>query len=113
MFSRDIELSQFITECKEKNRVPINVQFSSAKNNPRNVLKFSEIFRKAGLFSTSSIALQSLDSKTLQTVDRKNVSLSAYKEIQQQLESKGIKTYTELIWPLPGETLDSFSYNFV
>lgn len=108
IFQRDIALSKHIVECKEKNRAPIVLQFTSAKNKNGNVLKISEIFKKAGLVSSSGISLQSLSAEALQAVDRKNISTAAYIEMQQQLRLKEINTYVELIWPLPGETLSSF-----
>lgn len=108
MLKRDIEISQHIINTAKKYGTPAFVFYSSAKNQPQKVLEIVDRFHKAGIVTGQVISLQTLSDESLAQVDRQNIRLSAYMDVQQQLRAKGIGSFTELIWPLPGETLDSF-----
>ena len=109
MLKSDIDMSQHIANCAITNSAPLHVYFSSAKNSPDRVSEITRIFTKAGLIHTQPISMQSLDERTLEFVDRKNIKLSAYQNLQEDLNARGINSYIELIFPLPGETLESFT----
>jgi hypothetical protein len=51
-----------------------------------------------------------MSEETLELVDRANIKHSAYAILQRSLADKGISSYIELIWPLPGETLESYRH---
>ncbi|NNF00607.1 MAG: hypothetical protein HKN25_16430 [Pyrinomonadaceae bacterium] len=108
MLKRDIEFSAHIAKCKKKNAAPVFVYFSAAKNSPQRVSEITEIFTESGLLNAQPISMQSLDKKSLEYVDRKNIRLSAYEELQDDLNERGISSFIELMFPLPGETLSSF-----
>jgi radical SAM superfamily enzyme YgiQ (UPF0313 family) len=108
MLKRDIELSQHIVDCKARYGSPAYVYFSAAKNSPDRVSEITDIFKSAGLFTSQPVSMQSVDERTLELIDRKNIKISAYESLQQNLNKKGIGSFIELIWPLPGETLASF-----
>lgn len=108
MLKRDIELAQHIADCKSERGVPFYVYFAAAKNSPGRVAQIANIFNKAGMLNTQPISMQSLDERALKYTDRQNIKLSAYESLQKDLNEKKISSYIELIWPLPGETLDSF-----
>lgn len=108
MLKRDIGLSRHIAECKAQSFFPLAVIFASAKNSPARVAEITKIFTDAGLVNTQPISIQSMDETSLDYIDRKNVKLGAYAELQEDLNSRGIGSYIELIWPLPGETLATF-----
>jgi len=108
MLKRDIQFSKHIAECKKRNKTPLYVGFASAKNSSNRAAEAVEIFYNAGLQTYSTISLQSLDNTTLEKVERKNIKLSAFESLQERLNDRGINSNIELIWPLPGETLESF-----
>lgn len=108
MLKRDIDLAQHIAHCKNERGVPFYVYFAAAKNSPDRVAQIANIFSEAGMLNTQPISMQSLDEGALEQVDRKNIKLSAFGSLQEDLNEKGISSYIELIWPLPGETLTSF-----
>lgn len=108
MLKRDVALSEHIVECNKKYKAPIFIYFSAAKNSPQRVTQITELFTKAGLFNTQPISMQSLSTTTLETVQRKNIKLSAFETLQDDLNAREIASFIELIWPLPGETLASF-----
>jgi len=108
MLKRDIDIAQHIAECKEEHGVPFYVYFAAAKNSPDRVAQIANIFSKAEMLNTQPISMQSLDGTALEYVDRKNIKLSTFEILQEDLIEKKISSYIELIWPLPGETLMSF-----
>ena len=108
MLHRDIALAEHIAKCKKERGVPFYVYFAAAKNSPSRVAEIAKVFSEAGMLNTQPISMQSLDEATLDYIDRKNIKLSAYESLQEDLNDKGISSYIELIWPLPGETLASF-----
>lgn len=108
MLKRDVHLSRHIAECKAENYAPMVVHFSAAKNSPQRVAEVTQIFQDSGLFSQQPISMQSLDETALEQIQRTNIKLTAFEELQSGLNERGIGSYIELIWPLPGETLSSF-----
>lgn len=108
MLSRDVQISEHIADCARRYRSPNVVYFSASKNKPRTVTQIASIFQDAGLVTSQPVSLQTLDSQSLELVSRSNIRLSAFAEVQQDLRAKNISSFIELIWPLPGETLDSF-----
>ena len=53
------------------------------------------------------MAVQSLESSVLKNIKRDNISTDTYAQYQNKFHSIGSRTYSDLIVPLPGETLDS------
>ena len=107
---RDVELTKYIIETKKRTGYPKILDVTWAKNNPERVREIIQLDYEAGsnLLRGLNFSMQSLDSSTLTINSRFNLrdetlykSLCWYKE-------KNIPTFTELIWPLPGETLGSF-----
>jgi hypothetical protein len=55
----------------------------------------------------STMAVQSMDARVLEAVKRDNISLDTYQIYQQRFHNIGSETYSDVIVPLPGETLQS------
>lgn len=108
MLSRDVDISRHITDCAGEHGAPNVVYFSAAKNKPHAVTKITGIFQDANLIASQPVSLQTLEPASLELISRSNIKLNAFAEIQEDLREKQISSYIELIWPLPGETLDSF-----
>ncbi|GGS58938.1 B12-binding domain-containing radical SAM protein [Actinokineospora fastidiosa] len=105
---RDVEFTEFIVACKEKNGLPYRVDVASAKNRPDRTARITQVFVDGGMVTSQTISLQSMDQDTLNQIQRSNIRLSAYITLQQTLRERGINSNVELIWPLPGETLQSY-----
>jgi radical SAM superfamily enzyme YgiQ (UPF0313 family) len=108
ILKRDVEISQFLVESSRRYGAPLSVYFCGSKNTPDRVTEITRIFNDAGMISTQSVALQTMNPETLIRVNRDNIRTSAYTQIQQSLNQEGIPSLVEMIWPLPGETLSSF-----
>lgn len=105
---RDVELTRHLVACKERNGYPLMVNMQAAKNRPDRVTEITEILVAGGMLTSQPVSLQTMSPQALQLVDRANIKESTYITLQSKLHEKKISSYTELIWPLPGETLDSF-----
>jgi radical SAM superfamily enzyme YgiQ (UPF0313 family) len=108
MSPRDIEVTKHLVACRERTGYPLMVSVAAAKNRPERMAEISEILVRGGLLTTQPISLQTLSPLALQMVERANIRPETYTVLQQALREKRISSYIELIWPLPGETLDSF-----
>jgi len=108
ILQRDVELSRFIVECKERHGAPRVVGFSGSKNTPERVTEITKIFNDGGLLLNHTISLQTMQEETLRKVGRQNIKTEAYMSMQEYMNANGIGSHVELIWPLPGESLATF-----
>lgn len=108
MLNRDLAFTEHIAQCARTHGSPRMVYYSAAKNRPAKLTALTEIFRSAGVIAAQPVSLQTMSPTALKRVDRSNIKLESYTELQKDLKEKEISSFTELIWPLPGETLESF-----
>jgi radical SAM superfamily enzyme YgiQ (UPF0313 family) len=108
MLSRDVDLAKHIADCSREYRLPSVVYFSSAKNKPHLVTKITGIFQDAGLVTSQPVSMQTLEPESLKIIRRDNIKLDAFRAVQDDLADRDLSSFIELIWPLPGETLESF-----
>ncbi len=104
----DVAIAEHIVATKERYGFPLRVTFSTAKNNKNSIVEISNILHRNGLISEQAISLQSMNKTALDTAKRGNIRLDVYTSLQRNLNASSVASYIELIWPLPGETLDSF-----
>lgn len=105
---RDLELTRHIARCKRTHGLPRGVYFHAAKKNTERLLQICEELDRAGAVTPLSISFQSLEPRALAAIDRTNMPLEEYATFQAKLHEKGLASHLELIWPLPGETLETF-----
>jgi putative methyltransferase len=105
---RDLELTDHIVECRKKNGYPLMIVAQAAKNKPERMAEITSRFVAGGLVTTQPVSLQTTDPTALDLIDRKNIKEETYTFLQSSLREQGISSFVELIWPLPGETLDTF-----
>ncbi|SFX93250.1 hypothetical protein OH786_27045 [Streptomyces atratus] len=108
MLARDVEFSEHIASLTRENHLPNVVYFSSAKNKPHAVTKITGIFQEAGLVTSQPVSMQTLEPESLKIIRRDNIKLDAFGSVQDDLRDRGLSSFIELIWPLPGETLETF-----
>jgi radical SAM superfamily enzyme YgiQ (UPF0313 family) len=106
IFPQDVEIARHVADCKRKYRQPSRLIHNSAKNNPERVEEIATLWAEAGLLFNQAISLQSTSDLALKTGKRINLT-EDYLALQRRLNAKGIPTFVELIWPMPGETLES------
>ncbi|AHH98876.1 B12-binding domain-containing radical SAM protein [Kutzneria albida] len=105
---RDVELSKHIVSCQEEFGFPTSMVLAAAKNRPERVAEITEILVRGGLVTSQPISLQTVNTDTLRLIDRENIREATYTELQRSLNEKRISSFIEMIWPLPGETLETF-----
>lgn len=108
IFPQDADTARHFVESKDKTGYPLRVTYSSAKNNPERALEVATILAQGGVLSSQPISLQTMNPRALEIAKRGNISSDAYLQLQQRMNEIGVASFIELIWPLPGETLDSF-----
>ncbi|UPZ33568.1 radical SAM protein [Streptomyces sp. LRE541] len=105
---RDVAMTEHLVERSRETGSPLVVYMAAAKNRPERMAQITEIFVRGGLMVTQPISLQTLNPEALKLIDRANIREETYVELQRTLREKAISSYVELIWPLPGETFESF-----
>lgn len=106
---RDIHLAEYLAKTKQEWGYPKLMSFQNAKNATERVYQIQTLLYGAGLNSEVTLSMQSVDSHTLASIRRENISTGFYQELLRRFTRDGIMTYTDIIVGLPGETYDSFA----
>lgn len=104
MFERDIEISTYIGEIQQQYQYPLIINATTGKNQAERVIKSLE---KVNGALVMYLAVQSLNHDVLENVKRSNIQLEAYEEIQTQITARGMRSNSDLILGLPGDSLES------
>jgi radical SAM superfamily enzyme YgiQ (UPF0313 family) len=104
MFERDIEISSYIGEAQKNYGWPTYIDATTGKNRPERVIQSLEKVNGAMVIYQ---AVQSLDEETLRNIKRENISTEAYAEVMIHVRGRGLRSLSDLILGLPGETLQS------
>lgn len=108
IMDRDVEIANYVIEQKKKYGYPDVFKPCYAKESDETVFEAGYVLNKNQADKGVTLAYQSLDSKTLENIGRKNLTLEHFADLDARYNEAGIPTYTELILGLPGETYDSF-----
>lgn len=109
MFSRDLEIADALVEAKETTGYPERMRMNYAKNNAENVFAIVKKFKQCEFDRIgATLSFQSLSPTVLKNIGRTNRDLDFYRELLTKYNTEGMKTYSELILGLPGETYESF-----
>lgn len=104
MFSRDPEISSYIGEAQKLYRWPTFIDATTGKNRPERIIESAE--KVSGALVVYQ-AVQSLDEDVLRNVKRSNIKLEAYEQLQVHMRGRGLRSNSDLILGLPGESLRS------
>ena len=104
MYERDAEISGWIGEAQAEYGWPTFIDATTGKNRPDRVIRSLE---KTGGALVLYQAVQSLDERTLKNIKRSNISKEAYDQIMIHVRGRGLRSLSDLILGLPGETLAS------
>ena len=107
MHRRDLEIAKKIRETHHKYNWPRSLWATWAKNSNEMIIEIASIL-KPMLLAGVTIAYESLDDTTLKNVRRSNISLEKFNKVRKYIKSKGLKTHTDVILGLPGETQASY-----
>ena len=104
---RDVEIAQWLVQELQRNNKQMFLYTNWAKNTNKRVLEAARILYSQRLISAVTLSAQSFTPEVLEIAQRSNIRTSYYRTLQDTFQSQGIPTYTELIWGLPGETLET------
>jgi len=107
MHKRDEEIAKKIRETHDKYGWPKTIWATWAKNSNEKVIEIASIL-KPMLQAGVTIAYESLNDTTLKNVRRSNISIEKFNKVREHVKSKGLKTHTDVILGLPGETKKSY-----
>lgn len=107
---RDYDITRHVIETRLSTGFPKVWDATWAKNNPARVYEIAKLDHEHNtrLFRGITFSLQSLNDRTLSATKRFNLQNSEVYEYMARYQQLDIPTYSELIWPMPYETLDSF-----
>ena len=108
VFPHDLEVARQFVDSKRSTGYPLRVTYSSAKNNPDRVSQIATILANGGVLSSQPISLQTMNPRALEFAKRGNISTDTYLKLQRKMNEIRVPSFIEMIWPLPGETLESF-----
>lgn len=104
MFERDVEISGHIGKMQKEYGWPTFIDATTGKNRPERIIKSVEQVSGALVLYQ---AVQSLNEETLKKVKRDTIKLEAYEQIQIHIRGRGLRSNSDLILGLPGETLET------
>lgn len=109
LYDRDIELSQYIVDTKEKYGYPQEVVVNYTKNSTWRLVEIIKVFTAGGIISQGIISIQTTDEKTLEVINRKNIKTEKYDELTKVFYDLKLPLSTDLMIGLPGITVDAFN----
>ena len=105
IIKRDLEIAQHIRKISDTCGWPDKIYLYFAKNSNEQVVEIASELRD---FITVSLARQTMDTTVLKNIKRSNIDLQTLQRIEKLLKKNNIESMIELIYPLPGETRESF-----
>lgn len=104
MYNRDVEIAGYLGKTQKMYKWPLFIDATTGKNRSDNIIKSIEAVNGA-LWMYQ--AVQSLDNDVLNNISRKNIKLETYKEIQGYVQGRGLRSSSDLIIGLPGQSLNA------
>lgn len=108
LLRQDLEFVEEVIRAREKYGYPRSVEGSWAKNKSAVFYDIVRRMKAAGMRSSFTLALQTLNDPALDLMHRRNMKLNDWEDLVAWLREESLDCYAELIWGSPGETVDSF-----
>ena len=108
MLNEHLEITEYLITKKKETGYPQKHRVDWAKIHGEKVIKLAKLFYAAGMDKGITIALQSLNPKTLEAVKRKNMDDGKLSEFLKKYNQADLPSYMEIILGLPEETKESF-----
>ena len=102
---RDMEIAKLIRNFTDERNFPKYVYIYFAKNTNDTIIDIAETLKTV---TSMSMSKQTMNQETLVNIKRKNIPIEQYDVLREKCHKKGIETFCELIYGLPGESYQSF-----
>ena len=106
---RDLKIAQRFAENKGKYKYPHRFSVQNTKNSKEATYEIQTILNDSGLDKGVLLAFQSLHEPTLKAIDRNNIRLETYHDLQKRFTKEGVTTFSDIILGLPLETYETFT----
>jgi hypothetical protein len=104
---RDIEIAEWLVAELQRHNKKLFLYTNWAKNTNKRVVEAAKLLFSHRLIAAVTLSAQSFTPEVLEIAQRSNIRTPYYHALQKEFQEHGIPTYTELIWGLPGESLQS------
>lgn len=111
MLERDVEIAEYICKIKEKYGFPYELCSNFAKDFNDRVIEIIRITQSAGLVSQAILSIQTLNSKSLKSVGRKNFDENFYTRNLAKYRELALPVTVEYMVGLPFCSVESFKYD--
>ena len=101
----DKEICEILRATQDQFDYPKSVGCTTGKNKADVIIENVSLLRDGSLILRS--AMQSMNDPTLEAIKRQNIKKSAYQDIRDDLDSKGLESQADLMLGLPLETIDT------
>jgi radical SAM superfamily enzyme YgiQ (UPF0313 family) len=108
MQPQDEDFLDDVIRMREKTGYPRAIEASWAKNKSQTFYRIVRKMKAAGLHSSFTIALQTLNDTALREMNRRNMRVNDWQDLVDWLTAEGLECYAELIWGAPGDSVESF-----
>lgn len=108
ILARDRQIAEHIVELSKRYDKRLIISTNWAKNSSERIVEIASMLHTAELTGAITLSAQSFDANVLQIANRKNIKQDHYRRLLNRFRELDVPTYTDLIWGLPGETLDSY-----
>lgn len=105
MYPRDRDICEALKEAHDTHGWPKQVIATTGKNNKERVIDITGIM---GNTFNVNMSVQTMSPEVLKNINRSNIKLDDYIDINNHLREQGRPGFGELILGLPGETRESF-----
>ena len=105
ILKRDLEIAKVIRNGTEKYNFPQRIYVYFAKNTNDTIIKVAETLKT---ITSISMSKQTMKQEVLVNIKRKNIPIEQYDVLREKCHERGIETFCELIYGLPGESYQSF-----
>ena len=109
ILERDIEIAEYIVQLKKTYGYPEKFENTAAKNREDITYAINCKLDEVGLNRGIFVAVQSMSSKVLEIIGRKNIPVDNFSKQLARYRQNGMFASTDIMLGLPGETYDSFS----
>ena len=105
MYESDVTVGEYLAEINAKTGFPKAVFASTAKNSKERLIRISKITKNISM--PLWLSVQSMTDDVLKNINRRNISIEQMIDVSKEIHKNDIKSYTEVIMCLPGETYQS------
>jgi radical SAM superfamily enzyme YgiQ (UPF0313 family) len=109
MFADDEEIADMLAEINARHGFPFAVVgVNWAKNSSDRVLEIASTLKRGRMRCTTTLALQTVTRAAEQASRRYSMKPSRFVGLISSAEERGLDTYTDILWGLPGESVEEY-----